>query len=144
MIVKNSKVSTTSVLLPPCSTFSPTNRKNCETEAETKATCVTPPPFDKINEINEISVSQNTVGIEMSSESVELLDTPPDSESPAKASENEDSPPKEHIKTSQTIPSALPEMDSSNPSLFWNDVTSRVDNLISKPSSFQRPRAHHF
>ena len=76
-----------------------------------------------------------------------LPDTPPDSETSTTlggGSESEDSPPaKETPKPSQTIPSSLPEMENS-PSMFWNNVTSRVDNLISNPSSFQRPRAHHF
>ena len=30
-----------------------------------------------------------------------------------------------------------------SPSLFWNDVTSRA-KALSNPSSFQRPRAHHY
>ena len=33
--------------------------------------------------------------------------------------------------------------DSDNSNMFWNDVTSRA-NALSNPSSFQRPRAHHY
>ena len=135
VIIKNGKVASTISLPPSCSS---SNRKNSQSSAEVETADDGPPTIIEDEKI----ISNNTTG-EINSKTV-LLETPPDSEeSSAKASESEDSPPKEHPKSSQTIPSALPEMDN-NPNLFWNDVTSRVDNLISKPSSFQRPRAHHF
>lgn len=135
VIIKNGKVASTISLPPSCSS---SNRKNSQSSAEVETADDEPPTI-----IEDEKIISNNTKSEINSTTV-LLETPPDSEeSSAKASESEDSPPKEHPKPSQTIPSALPEMDS-NPTLFWNDVTSRVDNLISKPSSFQRPRAHHF
>ena len=137
VIIKNGKVATT-ISLPPCSTTL-SDRKTSGTslssaDVENEDVLVN---FDEKNLLNSSELSSNTA----------LPDTPPDSETSAilgGGSESEDSlPAKETPKSSQTIPSSLPEMENS-PSLFWNNVTSRVDNLISNPSSFRRPRAHHF
>jgi len=138
VIIKNGKVAST-ISLPPCSTTlsdrktSGTSLSSVDVENED-----VPVNFDEKNLLNSSELSSNTRA---------LPDTPPDSETSTTlggGSESEDSPPaKETPKPSQTIPSSLPEMENS-PSLFWNNVTSRVDNLISNPSSFQRPRAHHF
>ena len=135
VIIKNGKVAATmsssssspqSSSLPP-----PTERRKSSTDLEPNL----------LTAVQEKIIHSEFSNNEMQS-SKSLLDTPPDSESSAKCSENEDSPPKDNPKT---IPSALPEMDSSNsPTVFWNDVTSRAKALSNHTSSFQRPRAHHF
>ena len=150
VIIKNGKVATT-ISLPPCSA-STTERKtsisSADVENEEGSTCkdekILSSSGEKIFSNSSEKIFSNSS--ELSSTSA-ILDTPPDSETSiilCGGSESEDSPPaKENPKPSQNIPSALPDMENS-PSLFWNNVTSRVDNLISNPSSFQRPRAHHF
>merc|ERR1712018_583503 len=76
--------------------------------------------------VQEKIIQSNFSTNEMSLTTVNLLDTPPDTESSAKCSENEDSPPKDNPKT---IPSPLPEMDNNSPTVCWNDVTSRAKAL---------------
>ena len=57
---------------------------------------------------------------------------------------------KDSLKTNNCVTDTnIPASNSNNSSnneqhLFWNDVTTRAKALSTKPSSFQRPRAHHY
>ena len=54
---------------------------------------------------------------------------------------------KDSLHTDTNIPASNSNDSASNNAeqhLFWNDVTTRAKALSTKPSSFQRPRAHHY